>query len=83
MKITDNNIIDLFELIIKEQHAEIDKLRSYLLGEKIINESEEIDSKWKDVVDNHSRYDGKLKLIILPEAPLSPKKYFIQIKEHF
>jgi hypothetical protein len=76
MKITDNNIIDFFELLIDEQHAEIVKLRSSLLGEKIIEESEEIDSKWKAVVDNHSKYDGKLKLIILAEAPLSPKKYF-------
>ena len=76
MKITDNNIIDFFELLIDEQHAEIVKLRSSLLGEKIIEESEEIDNIWKEVVEYHSRYDGKLKLIILAEAPLSPKKYF-------
>ena len=78
MKITDNNIIDFFELVITEKHAEIVKLKSFLLGEKIIEESEEIDSIWKEVVDNHSRYDGKLKLIILAEAPLSPKKYFYE-----
>lgn len=76
MKITDNNIIDFFKLLISEKHAEIDKLSSYLLGEKIIKESEEIDRKWKEVVKDHSQYDGKLKLIILAEAPLSPKKYF-------
>ena len=76
MKITDNNIIDFFELLIREKHAEIDKLRSSLLGKKIIEESEEIDNIWKEVVDKHSRYYGKLKLIILAEAPLSPKKYF-------
>jgi hypothetical protein len=76
MKITDNKIIDFFELIIKEQLFEINKLRSSLLGEKIIKELEEIDSKWKDVVNNHSLYEGKLKLIILAEAPLTPKKYF-------
>jgi hypothetical protein len=76
MKITDNNIIDFFELLISEKNAEIVKLRSSLLGEKIIQESEEIDSLWKEVVVNHSRYDGKLKLIILAEAPLSPQKYF-------
>jgi hypothetical protein len=76
MKITDNNIIDFLELIISEKHAEIVKLRSSLLGEKIIEESEEIDNIWKEVVEYHSRYDGKLKLIILAEAPLSPKKYF-------
>jgi hypothetical protein len=76
MRITDNNIIDFFELIIKEQHAEIDKLRSSLLGEKIIKESEKIDGIWKTVVNNHSLYEGKLKLIILAEAPLAPNKYF-------
>lgn len=76
MKITENNIIAFFELLISEKHAEIVKLRSSLLGEKIIEESEEIDSLWKEVVDNHSRNGGKLKLIILAEAPLSPKKYF-------
>lgn len=76
MKITDNNIIDFFELIISEKHAEIVKLKSSLLGEKIIEESEEIDNIWKEVVEYHSRYDGKLKLIILAEAPLSPNKYF-------
>ena len=75
MKITDNNIIDFFELLISEKHAEIVKLRSYLLGEKIIEESKEIDSKWKEVLDNHSRYDGKLKLIILGYERLLANRY--------
>lgn len=76
----NDRIQKFFNNRIEQQRAEagkrIDDLQTFLTGEGVFTESENVDKLWECIVSQHAQKNIPLKLIILGEAPLESKKYF-------
>ena len=80
MKNISQDILNFFDERLKEikqnQEKELEILKCFIMGTELLDMSQNIDAKWKSVVEEHKNQKSPLKLIIVGEAPLTLKKYF-------